>query len=51
LARAGRYRLSRGDRLAFDDIVEATRNFLDADLFDEAPALAERISTWLRRSS
>jgi tetratricopeptide (TPR) repeat protein len=51
-ARAGRYRLSRHEayHIAFDDIFEAARNFLDAELFDDASNLALQIAEFLVRS-
>lgn len=52
-ARAGRYRLSRKGAwgVAFDDIVEATRNFLDAEQFDEASSLTLQITQFLVRAN
>jgi tetratricopeptide (TPR) repeat protein len=51
-ARAGRYRLSRYDArgIEINDIVEAARNFLDAQLFDDASNLALQIAEFLVRS-
>jgi hypothetical protein len=48
-ARAGRYRLSRLEdgSGSLDDGYEATVNFLDAEQFDDASALAFRLAEWL----
>lgn len=51
-ARAGRYRMARGGAggVALDDAVEAARNFLDAERFDDASGLALQIAQLLVRA-